>query len=85
MKKLQLLSTVAASLLLAVGTAAAQGQHEQKMPERTPAAQRHAPAEKMAPSMHAGELKMSQTAGQGMSEDNHVSGKGLSHQSKEGG
>ncbi len=81
MNRLQLLSTVAASLLLAAGTAAAQGLHEQKMPERAPAAQRHAPAEKIAPSMHAGEHKMPQTTGQGSSDESRMSGEhtGVSH------
>jgi hypothetical protein len=63
MKKLQLLSTVAASLLLTAGVVAAQDTHRQ-MPDRTPAAQQHAPAEKIAPSMHAGERKKPETTGQ---------------------
>jgi Protein of unknown function (DUF1236) len=66
MKRLHLLSTVAASLLLVAGTAAAQDTH-QNMPERAPAAQRHAPAEKIAPPMHTGEHSRlgAETTGQG--------------------
>jgi Protein of unknown function (DUF1236) len=66
MKKLHLLSTVAASLLLAAGTAAAQT--KEPAPERAPAAQQHAPAEKIAPSMHAGEHKKATTTGQASKE-----------------
>ena len=56
MRKLHLLSTVAASLLLATGVAVAQGMKDET-PARAPAAQQNAPAEKTAPSMHAGERK----------------------------
>ena len=56
MRKLHLLTTVAASLLLATGVAAAQGM-KNEAPGRAPAAQQNAPAEKIAPSMHAGERK----------------------------
>ena len=64
MRKLHLLSTVAASLLLATGVAAAQGM-KNEAPGRAPAAQQNAPAEKMAPSMHAGERKgKAETTGQ---------------------
>jgi Protein of unknown function (DUF1236) len=52
MKRLQLLSSVAATVLLVAGIAAAQDNPVQ--PQRAPTAQRHAPAEKIAPSMHAG-------------------------------
>jgi hypothetical protein len=64
MRKLHLLSTVAASLLLASGVAAAQGMKDEA-PARAPAAQQSAPAEKMAPSMHPGERKgKAETTGQ---------------------
>jgi hypothetical protein len=62
MKKLQLLSTAAASLLLTAGMASAQMQ--QKMPEPAPPAQQSAPAEKVAPPMHAGERKAPETTGE---------------------
>jgi Protein of unknown function (DUF1236) len=89
MKKLQLLSTVAAALVLAAGTAAAQT--KEPTPERAPAAQQHAPAEKIAPSMHAGEHKRKpETTGQaikseenGKAEPNHESGAAKS-ESKDG-
>jgi hypothetical protein len=54
MKRLHLLSIVAASLLFGTATVAAQGMH-QTMPESAPAAQQNAPAEKIAPPMRAGE------------------------------
>jgi hypothetical protein len=64
MRKLHLLSTVAASLLLATGVAAAQGM-KNEAPARAPAAQQNAPAEKIAPSMHAGERNgKAETTGQ---------------------
>lgn len=63
MKKLHLLSTVATALLLAAGTAAAQGMKDEA-PTRAPTAQQNAPAEKVAPSMHAGEHKAPETTGQ---------------------
>lgn len=61
--KTRLLSTVAASLLLAVGVASAQTINEQA-PARAPAAQQNAPAEKVAPPMKAGERKAPETTGQ---------------------
>jgi Protein of unknown function (DUF1236) len=64
MRKLQLLSTAAVALLLTAGTAAAQDNPVQ--PQRAPAAQRHAPPEKIAPSMHAGEQKAPATTGQAL-------------------
>ena len=59
MKKVQLLSTVTAALLLTAGAVSAQGLDMKKdeAPAHAPAAQRKAPAEKMAPSMKAGEHK----------------------------
>jgi uncharacterized lipoprotein YajG len=48
-RKAKLLSTVAAALLLTAGAASAQMIKE--TPERAPAAQQNAPAEKMAPSL----------------------------------
>jgi hypothetical protein len=66
MNRLHLLSTVAASLLLTAGIA--QAQTPPPMPERAPAAQQKAPAEKVAPSMKAGEHKAPETTGQGTHE-----------------
>ena len=63
MKKAKLLSTVAAALLLGVGAASAQGMNKDT-PERAPAAQQTAPAEKVAPSMKNGDHKAPQTTGQ---------------------
>jgi hypothetical protein len=53
-RKAKLLSTVAAALLLTAGGALAQGMSKDT-PERAPAAQQGAPAEKVAPSMKEGE------------------------------
>ena len=63
MRKAKLLSTVAAALLLTAGAASAQGVSKDN-PERAPAAQQNAPAEKVAPSMKGGEHKAPQTTGQ---------------------
>lgn len=63
MRKAKLLSTVAAALLLSAGVASAQGMGKDT-PERAPAAQQNAPAEKVAPSMKGGEQKAPQTTGQ---------------------
>ena len=63
MQKAKLLSTVAAALLLGVGAASAQGMNKDT-PERAPAAQQAAPAEKVAPSMKNGDHKAPQTTGQ---------------------
>jgi Protein of unknown function (DUF1236) len=54
MKKARLLSTVAATLLLAVSTASAQDVKKDEAPARAPAAQQNAPAEKVAPTMKPG-------------------------------
>jgi hypothetical protein len=62
-RKAKLLSTVAAALLLSAGVASAQGMGKDT-PERAPAAQQNAPAEKVAPSMKGGEQKAPQTSGQ---------------------
>jgi Protein of unknown function (DUF1236) len=62
-RKTKLLSTVAAALLLSAGVASAQGMGKDT-PERAPAAQQNAPAEKVAPSMKGGEQKAPQTTGQ---------------------
>ena len=59
MRKMKLLSTVAMALLLGVGAASAQGMSKEQ-PERAPAAQQKAPAEKVAPSMKPGEHKSPQ-------------------------
>jgi Protein of unknown function (DUF1236) len=63
MTKLRLLSTAAAILALGAGGAFAQGMKDQA-PEKSPAAQRQAPAEKMDPSIHQ---KATETTGQGSS------------------
>jgi hypothetical protein len=65
-RKAKLLSTVAAALLLSAGAASAQGMSKDSTPERAPAAQQKAPAEKAAPSMKGGEHKAPQTTGQAM-------------------
>ena len=62
-RKTRLLSTVAAALLLSAGVASAQGMSKDT-PERAPAAQQNAPAEKVAPSMKSGDQKAPQTTGQ---------------------
>jgi hypothetical protein len=66
-RKAKLLSTVAAALLLSAGVASAQGMGQgtgKEGPERAPAAQQTAPAEKVAPSLKSGEQKAPQTTGQ---------------------
>jgi Protein of unknown function (DUF1236) len=62
-RKARLLSTVAFALLFGAGAASAQGMSKDT-PERAPAAQQNAPAEKVAPSMKNGEHKAPQTTGQ---------------------
>jgi hypothetical protein len=54
MKNARLLSTLAATLLLAVGAASAQDVKKDEAPARAPAAQQNAPAEKVAPAMKPG-------------------------------
>ena len=63
MRKVYLLSTVAAAVLMSAGAASAQGM-QQGTPDRSPAAQQQAPAEKMAPAMkgHEGAPRNSQRA-----------------------
>lgn len=61
MRKVNLLSTVAMALLLSAGAASAQGMSKDT-PERAPAAQQNAPAEKVAPSLKG--VHKSQTTGQ---------------------
>jgi hypothetical protein len=68
MTKVKLLSTVAASLLLGASMASAQ-MKEQGPPERAPATQQKAPAEKVAPAMNAGQPKGPETTGQGASKE----------------
>lgn len=68
MKKLHLLSTVAAVLLL-TGAASAQGMKKDEAPGRAPAAQQNAPAEKIAPAQKTApalksERKIPETTGQ---------------------
>jgi len=62
--KTRLLSTVAATLLIGTGIAYAQSPGSQSAPERAPAAQQKAPAEKVAPPMNAGQHKAPETSGQ---------------------
>jgi Protein of unknown function (DUF1236) len=73
-KKTKLLSTVAMALLLGVGTASAQGMSKEP-PERAPAAQQKAPAEKVAPSIKADDHKSPQTTDQA-TPDSKAIGKG---------
>src|SRR5262245_7628122 len=61
--KAKLLSTAAVALLFSAGVASAQGMGKET-PERAPAAQQNAPAEKVAPSMKSGDHKAPQTIGQ---------------------
>jgi hypothetical protein len=72
-KNTKLLSTVATALLLGVGAASAQGMSKEQ-PERAPAAQQKATAEKVAPSMKADENKSPRTTGQA-SPDSKATGK----------
>ena len=74
MRKTKLLSTVAMALLLGASAASAQGMGKEP-PERAPAAQQSAPAEKVAPSIKAGEQKSPQTTGQA-APDSKATGKG---------
>jgi len=65
MKNARLLSTVAATLLLAVGAASAQDVKKDEAPARAPAAQQNAPAEKVAPAMKPAQGKKApETTGQ---------------------
>src|SRR5262249_11026600 len=66
-RKAKLLSTVAFALLFGAGAASAQGMSKDT-PERAPAAQQSAPAEKIAPSIKNGEHKPPQTTGQATSD-----------------
>src|SRR5262245_15623317 len=62
------------ALLLGVGAASAQGMSKEP-PERAPAAQQKAPAEKVAPSIKADDKKSPQTTGQA-TPDSKATGKG---------
>jgi hypothetical protein len=64
MKKLHLLSTVAAALLLTAGAASAQDMKKDEAPAHAPAAQQKAPAEKVAPPMQRSERTAPATTGQ---------------------
>ena len=65
MKNARLLSTVAATLLLAVGAASAQDVKKDEAPARAPAAHQNAPAEKVAPAMKPAQGKKApETTGQ---------------------
>src|SRR5215831_13600671 len=79
-RKAKLLSTVAAALVLGIGAASAQGMGKDT-PERAPAAQQSAPAEKVAPSMKEGakaqhEQKAPETTGQAPKADTSTSNNG---------
>src|SRR5262245_11485803 len=63
------------ALLLGVGAASAQGMSNKEQPERAPAAQQKAPAEKVAPSMKADDNKSPQTTGQA-TPDTKATGRG---------
>lgn len=63
MRKARLLSTVAATLLFSVGVASAQTMKNDEAPNRAPAAQQNAPAEKVAPALKPGEQKASTKKG----------------------
>lgn len=71
MRKAKLLSTVAAALLLTAGAASAQMTKE--TPERAPAAQQNAPAEKVAPSLKD-QQKSPQTTGQATPDSKSTTG-----------
>ena len=69
MRKVRLLSTAAASLLIGTAAVSAQGMKQDEAPARAPAAQQNAPAEKIAPAMkpgenRAGDRKAPETTGQ---------------------
>jgi hypothetical protein len=66
-RKTKLLSSVAIALLLSAGAASAQGMSKEP-PERAPAAQQKAPAEKVAPPIKGDERKSPQTSGQAASD-----------------
>jgi Protein of unknown function (DUF1236) len=70
-RKAKLLSTVAAALLLTAGAASAQMTKE--TPERAPAAQQNAPAEKVAPSLKD-QQKSPQTTGQATPDSKSTTG-----------
>ena len=67
MRTTRLLSTTAAVLLLGAGYATAQDMKKSEQPAQAPAAQQHAPAEKIAPPMTQGARKTPETTGQGAS------------------
>ena len=72
MRKVHLLTTVAAGLLLATAAGAADNSDQKSKSEMSspaPAAQQAAPAEKVAPSMKAGERKTPETTGQATKSD----------------
>jgi uncharacterized protein DUF1236 len=67
MRKLRLLSTVAAVVLIGAAAASAQDVKKDEAPGRAPAAQQNAPAEKIAPAMKPGaaaQQKAPETTGQ---------------------
>mgnify|MGYP001548570157 CR=1 FL=1 len=79
-----LLSTTAAMVLIGGGIAAAQGMNGNEQQGRTPAAQQHAPAEKVAPPMAHHPAKGRETTGQGstMSPNAEHQEQGAEHQER---
>jgi hypothetical protein len=70
MKKLHLLSTAAAALLMTAGAASAQTMQKNEAPAHAPAAQQKAPAEKVVPPMQRSERKTPATTGQAAQGEN---------------
>src|ERR1039458_9627166 len=64
MRKLQLISTTAAILLLGAGAVFAQSMKTDETPANAPAAQQNVPAEKVAPALKSGQSKAPETTGQ---------------------
>jgi hypothetical protein len=71
MRTTQLLATAAAVVLIGGGIAAAQEMKKDEHPARAPAAQQHAPAEKIAPPIAQGARKAPETVGQGAKDTDH--------------
>ena len=68
MRTMQLLATAAAVVLVGGGIAAAQEMKKDEHPARAPAAQQHAPAEKIVPPITQGARKAPETTGQATQE-----------------
>ena len=71
MRTTQLLTTAAAVVLICGGVAAAQEMKKDDHPARAPAAQQHAPAEKIVPPITQGARKAPETTGQATHEMGH--------------